>query len=144
MPRQTTFVKPGQCQPQWVHVDATDQVLGRMATKIATRLMGKHRPEWTPHVLCGDFVVVTNAANVVLTGKKAEQKAKLRYSGYPGGLRSRSYAEILEKHPERVIEDAVRRMLPKSRLGRDMYRRLKVYPGATHPHTNQHPQPMTA
>ena len=140
MPRQTTFVKPGEIEPKWLHVDAEDQVLGRMATSIATHLMGKHRPEWTPHVLCGDFVVVTNAEKVKMTGKKLEQKKQLVYSGYPGGLKAHKYSRMIETHPERIIEQAVRRMLPKSKLGRDMFRRLKVYAGSQHPHTNQKPE----
>ena len=142
MPRQTTFVKPGEIEPKWLHVDAEDQVLGRMATTIATHLMGKHRPEWTPHVLCGDFVVVTNAEKVNMTGKKLEQKKQLIYSGYPGGLKTHKYSRMIESHPERIIEQAVRRMLPKSKLGRDMFRRLKVYAGNQHPHTNQKPEAL--
>jgi large subunit ribosomal protein L13 len=143
MPRQTTFFKAGEVEQHWHHVDADDRVLGRMATTIATVLMGKHRPEYTPHVDCGDFVVVTNAAKVRLTGRKAEQRMKLRYSGYPGGLKARSYGDVLEKHPERIVEDAVRRMLPKSRLGRQMLSKLKVYPGPDHPHQAQQPEPMS-
>ena len=142
MPRQTTFAKPGEIEPSWLHVDAEDRVLGRMATTIATRLMGKHRPEWTPHVLCGDFVVVTNAEKVKMTGKKLEQKSQLVYSGYPGGLKAHKYSRMIETHPERIIEQAVRRMLPKSKLGRDMFRRLKVYAGNEHPHTNQKPEAL--
>lgn len=137
MPRQTTFARPGEVHPTWHHVDAGGQVLGRMSTEIATRLMGKHRPEWTPHVLCGDMVVVTNAEKVLLTGRKAEQKMKMVYSGHPGGLKATSYATELEKHPDRLVRNAVRRMLPKSRLGREMLRRLKVYRGADHPHAAQ-------
>jgi len=142
MPRQTTFAKKGEIEPNWLHVDAEGQTLGRMSTIIATRLMGKHRPEWTPHVLSGDFVVVTNAEKVVMTGKKLQQKTKLVYSGYPGGLKAHKYSDLIEKHPERIIEEAVRRMLPKSKLGRDMFRRLKVYRGATHPHANQRPEAL--
>ena len=142
MPRQTTFVKPGEIEPKWLLVDAKDQILGRMATVIATRLMGKHRPEWTPHVLCGAFVVVTNAERVKMTGKKLEQKTQLIYSGYPGGLKAHKYSGMIESHPERIIEQAVRRMLPKSKLGRDMFRRLKVYAGNEHPHTNQKPEAL--
>ena len=143
MPRQTYFAKAGDLSPRWHHVDADGQVVGRLATKIATILMGKHRPEYTPHVDCGDFVVVTNASRVVMTGRKAEQKTKMHYSGYPGGLRADSYASVLEKHPERILEDAVRRMLPKTRLGRRMFTKLKVYAGADHPHASQNPEPMT-
>ena len=143
MPRQTYFAKAGDVTPQWRHVNAEGQVLGRIATEIATVLMGKHRPEYTPHVDCGDFVVVTNCEKVVLTGRKAEQKAKLTYSGYPGGLKSRTYAELLKRRPERLMEDAVRRMLPKNRLGRQMLKKLKVYAGSDHPHHAQQPEPLT-
>lgn len=139
MPRQTTFAKQGEVEPQWYHVDAEGQTLGRMATTIATYLMGKNKPEWTPHVLTGDFIVVTNAEKVVLTGKKLEQKTQLVYSGYPGGLKAHKYSTMIETQPERIIEQAVRRMLPKTKLGRDMFRRLKVYSGSVHPHTNQKP-----
>ncbi|MCP3902629.1 MAG: 50S ribosomal protein L13 [Planctomycetes bacterium] len=143
MPRQTTFAKPGEVQPRWHSVDAEGKVLGRMATGIATVLMGKHRPEYTPHVECGDFVVVTNAGKVVLTGRKAEQKMYKTYSGYPGGQRERSYGTLLETRPELVIEQAVRRMLPKNRLGRKMIRKLKVYAGTDHPHHAQCPEPLS-
>jgi large subunit ribosomal protein L13 len=110
MPRQTTFAKQGEVEPNWRLVDAEGQTLGRMATTIATHLMGKHRPEWTPHVLTGDFVIVTNAGKVNMTGKKFEQKTQLIYSGYPGGLKAHKYSDMIEKHPERIIEQAVRRM----------------------------------
>ena len=142
MPRQTTFAKPGEVEPSWRHVDAEGKTLGRMATIIATHLMGKNRPEWTPHVLTGDFVIVTNASKVVMTGKKFEQKTQLIYSGYPGGLKAHKYSDMIVKHPERIIEQAVRRMLPKTKLGRDMFRRLKVYSGNTHPHANQQPEAL--
>ena len=142
MPRQTTFAKKGEITPNWLHVDAEGKTLGRMATIIATHLMGKNRPEWTPHVLTGDFVVVTNAEKVTMTGKKIDQKAKLVYSGYPGGLKAHKYSELIKSHPERIIEDAVRRMLPKTKLGREMFRRLKVYRGPKHPHMNQKPQAL--
>lgn len=139
MPRQTYFAKAGDVTAKWHHVDAQDKVLGRIATEIATILMGKHRPEYTPHVDCGDYVVVTNAAGVVLTGRKDEHKVKLSYSGYPGGLKAESYRSLRERHPERLVEDAVRRMLPKNRLGRQMIKKLKVYAGAEHPHHAQQP-----
>ena len=143
MPRQTTFAKQGEVEPNWRLVDAESQTLGRMATTIATHLMGKHRPEWTPHVLTGDFVIVTNAEKVKMTGKKFEQKTQLIYSGYPGGLKAHKYSDMVKKHPERIIEQAVRRMLPKTKLGRDMFRRLKVYAGNTHPHANQKPEALS-
>ena len=144
MPRQTFFAKAADISPRWRHVDADGRVLGRMATEIATALMGKHRPEYTPHVDCGDYVVVTNAAKVALTGRKAEQRTKTRYSGYPGGLKVETIATILDRHPERVVEDAVRRMLPKNRLGRQMFSKLKVYAGPEHPHGAQQPIPLDA
>ena len=144
MPRQTTFLKASDVTPRWHLVDAEGKVLGRLAVRIATLLMGKHRPDWTPHVDCGDQVVVTNAAKIVLTGRKAEQKMHRRFSGHPGGQKVIPYGRLLEKHPERVLELAVRRMLPKNRLGRRMFTKLRVYPGAEHPHQAQHPEPMTA
>jgi large subunit ribosomal protein L13 len=137
MPRQTTHAKTGEIKPTWRHVDADGQILGRIATRIATILMGKHRPEYTPHVDCGDFVIVTNAEKVRMTGRKLEQRMKLRYSGYPGGLKAHTYAQVREAHPERLIEDAVARMLPKGRLGRRMIKKLKVYRGPEHPHQSQ-------
>lgn len=140
--RQTTFAKPGEIQKTWRLVDADGKRLGRMAVEIATVLMGKHRPEYTPHVDCGDFVIVTNAEKVVMTGKKMDQKLKTNYSGYPGGLRVRTYREIMAKRPESIVEDAVRRMLPKGRLGRSMLSKLKVYAGPDHPHQAQQPVPM--
>jgi large subunit ribosomal protein L13 len=133
--RQTFVAKRGEIAKQWRIVDASDQRLGRMATEIATVLMGKHRPEYTPHVDCGDFVIVTNASKVALSGRKAEQKLRLTYSGYPGGQSAESYGNLRDRKPELLIEEAVRRMLPKSRLGRQMLKKLKVYAGEDHPHT---------
>ena len=144
MPRQTTFTKAHQTEPIWRIADADGQVLGRLAVRVATRLMGKHRPDYTPHVDGGDYVIVTNAAKVVLTGRKAEHKQKLRFSGYPGGLRAESYASLLKRRPELLVEDAVRRMLPKNRLGRKMMRKLKVYAGPEHRHHARHPVPLDA
>ncbi|MCL4210219.1 MAG: 50S ribosomal protein L13 [Phycisphaeraceae bacterium] len=137
MPRQTTLAKPGDVTPQWRHFDADGQVLGRLATRIATVLMGKHRPEYTPHVLTGDMVVVTNAEKVVMTGKKLDQRVKTRYSNYPGGLKVETFRQVQAKHPQRLIEDAVRRMVPKGRLGKKIMGRLKVYAGPQHPHQPQ-------
>ena len=142
MPRQTYFAKAADVTPAWRHVDAEGQVLGRLATRIATVLMGKHRPDYTPHVLGGDFVIVTNAEKIVLTGHKAQQKMKLRYSGYPGGLKAESYASLLKRRPRVVMEDALRRMLPKNKLGRRMFTNLKVYAGPDHPHHAQQPVPL--
>ena len=139
MPRQTTFAKASEISPEWRYVDAEGQVLGRLATRIATVLMGKHRPTYTPHVDGGDYVIVTNAEKIVLTGRKAEQKMKLRYSGYPGGLKAESYASLLKRRPRVVVEEAVRRMLPKTILGRQMFKKLKVYGGPEHPHHAQRP-----
>lgn len=140
--RQTTYAKPGEIDFKWRLVDADGQHLGRMAAEIAIVLMGKHRPEYTPHTDSGDFVIVTNAGKVVLTGRKAEQRLKMRYTRYPGGLKSETYGQVRDRKPEKLIEDAVRRMLPKSRLGRVMLSKLKVYPGADHPHQAQQPEAM--
>jgi large subunit ribosomal protein L13 len=142
MQRQTTFANAAQVKPTWHLVDADGQVLGRMATGLATILMGKHKPEYTPHVDTGDFVVVINAEKVRLTGRKLDHKFHQRYSGYPGGRTEVSYRELLEKHPERLIELAVGRMLPKTALGRKMSAKLKVYAGPDHPHAAQSPQPL--
>jgi large subunit ribosomal protein L13 len=142
MQRQTQFLKQDDFVPGWHHVDADGQVLGRMATRIATVLQGKHRPDYTPHVDCGDFVIVTNADKIVLTGNKLTQRLKTRWSGYPGGLKAETFGMVKQRHPERLVEDAVRRMLPKGRLGRKMFKKLKVYAGAEHPHASQRPEPM--
>jgi len=128
---------------KWYHVDAEGKVLGRLATRVATVLMGKDRPDFTRHVDTGAFVVVTNAEKIRLTGKKISQKVYQRYSGYPGGLKEISVATMLEKHPDRVIKEAVRRMLPKSKLGMAMIRKLKIYAGPKHPHTYHKPEELT-
>lgn len=127
---------------RWYHVDARGKVLGRMASEIAVRLMGKDRPEYTPHVDTGAFVVVTNAEKVRLTGKKITDKEYQSYSGYSGGRKVRSAEEMLEKHPEDVIRLAVERMLPRTRLGEKMLSKLKVYAGPDHPHTYHKPEPL--
>ena len=139
MPRQTYFAKAGDVTPVWRQVDAEGEILGRLSVRIATILMGKHRPQYTPHVDCGDFVIVTNAQKIVLTGRKAEQKTRMRYSGYPGGLKAETYGSLLERRPQVVLENSVRRMLPKSKLGRKMLAKLKVYAGPEHPHHAQQP-----
>lgn len=139
MPRQTYFAKAGDVTPVWRQVDAQGQVLGRLSVRIATILMGKHRPQYTPHVDCGDFVIVTNAQKIVLTGRKAEQKTRMRFSGYPGGLKAETYGSLLKRRPQVVLENSVRRMLPKSKLGRKMLAKLKVYAGPDHPHQAQQP-----
>jgi large subunit ribosomal protein L13 len=123
-------------------VDAQGQTLGRLATHIAAVLRGKHKPLYTPHLDCGDFVIVVNADKIQVTGKKMDQKIYYRHSGYPGGLRQIVLRRQMERHPERVIESAVRGMLPKNRLGRKMFKKLKVYAGPTHPHQAQQPRAM--
>jgi len=138
---KTYMAKKGEITARWFVVDISDKVLGRTATRIATILMGKHRPEYTPHVDTGDFVIVVNAAKVRLTGaSKGEQRIYERFSGYPGGRKVVPLAEMLVKKPEKVVSEAVRRMLPKTKLGRTMLSKLKVYSGADHPHQAQKPQ----
>jgi len=134
--------KPHEIERQWHHVDADGQVLGRLAVKLATVLMGKHKPTYTPHVDTGDFVVVTNAEKIRLTGRKAESKSYARYSYHPGGLRVTPYNVMKERHPERIIQFAVKRMLPKSAHGRRLLKKLKVYAGAEHPHQAQQCQTL--
>lgn len=141
--RDTWLAKnAGDVDRAWRHVDAEGVSLGRLASDIAIVLMGKHRPEYTPHIDTGDYVVVTNATKVGLTGDKANSKFDKRYSMYPGGLKMESYGSLRDRKPERLIELAVRRMLPKNRLGRQMLKKLKVYPGAEHPHAGQHTIPL--
>ena len=138
----TPSAKASEIERNWYVVDATGQPLGRLAAKVAHVLRGKHRPEFTPHVDTGDFVIVTNAAQIKLTGRKMDDKFHYRHSGYPGGLKAESYGSLLERKPEYVIERAVRGMLPKNSLGRHMLRKLKVYPEGTHPHAAQKPEPF--
>jgi len=138
---RTYSPKPGDVQRQWHVIDATDVVLGRLASQTAQLLRGKHKAIFAPHVDTGDFVVIVNADKVALTGAKREQKLAYRHSGYPGGLRAVPYSELLEKHPRKVVEKAVRGMLPHNTLGRAMLRKLKVYAGPEHPHQAQRPQP---
>lgn len=142
MSRQTYLAKPGEVKQKWFVIDGSEQIVGRLAAKVAPILQGKHKPQYTPHVDTGDYVIVTNAEKVRMTGKKLEQKKKTAYSYYPGGLRVRTYGDVLARHPERLVEDAVRRMLPKGRLGRKMYTKLKVYTGADHPHGSQQPEAL--
>lgn len=139
---RTYSPKPADVQRQWYVIDATDVVLGRLASQVATLLRGKHKPIFAPHVDTGDFVIVVNADKVVLTGNKLQQKRAYRHSGYPGGLRSIPYSELMEKRPARVIEKAVKGMLPKNSLGRKMAKKLKVYAGPDHPHQAQKPVPF--
>lgn len=138
-----TFVaKPHEVRRDWFVVDATDKVLGRLAAEIARRLRGKHKPEFTPHVDTGDYIVVINAAKLRVTGDKAEQKIYYRFSGYPGGLTETTYAKEHGRFPGRVLEKAVKGMLPKGPLGYAMLKKLKVYGDADHPHTAQQPKPL--
>lgn len=139
---RTYTPKPGDVQRDWYVIDATDVVLGRLATHVATLLRGKHKPTFAPHVDGGDFVIVINAGKVALSGNKREQKMAYNHSGYPGGLRAVAYGDLLDKHPERAVERAVRGMLPKTTLGRAQFGKLKVYAGAEHPHTAQQPKPF--
>ncbi|MCC5883559.1 MULTISPECIES: 50S ribosomal protein L13 [Billgrantia] len=139
---KTFTAKPQSVQRDWYVVDAADKTLGRLATEIARRLRGKHKPEFTPHVDTGDYIVVVNAEKVKVTGNKAKAKTYYRHTGYPGGLRSMNFEKMIAHAPERVIESAVKGMLPKGPLGRAMYTKLKVYAGAEHPHAAQQPQEL--
>lgn len=137
---KTYQAKPLEVEREWVLIDATDQVLGRVAVKAATILKGKHKPTYTPHVDTGDFVIIINADKIRVTGTKATSKEYWRHSGYPGGLKCETFAEAMEKHPTRVMEHAVKGMLPKNTLGRAMGKKLKVYAGPEHPHMAQKPR----
>jgi large subunit ribosomal protein L13 len=139
---RTYSPKPADVQRQWYVIDATDVVLGRLASHVAILLRGKHKPIFANHVDTGDFVIIINADKIVLTGNKLEQKKAYRHSGYPGGLRSMSYGELMEKRPDKAVEKAVKGMLPKNSLGRKMAKKLKVYAGAEHPHKAQQPVPF--
>jgi large subunit ribosomal protein L13 len=139
---KTYSAKPESVQREWFIVDAAEQTLGRLATEIALRLKGKHKPEYTPHVDTGDYIVVINADKIRVTGNKTTDKMYYRHTGYPGGLRSISFDKLLDHKPEMIIEQAVKGMLPKNPLGRDMYRKLKVYAGSEHPHAAQQPQTL--
>ena len=136
---KTFSLKNTEVTRNWVVFDASDRVLGRFATKIADKLRGKDKPTFTPHVDGGDFVVVINAEKVKVTGKKSDQKKYYKHSLYPGGLKEQSYQEVLNNNPERIIENAVRGMLPKNKLGKSMFKKLKVYRGPEHPHESQNP-----
>lgn len=139
---KTVSMRAQDVQRSWFLVDAENRTLGRLASAIAHRLRGKHKPEYTPHVDTGDFIVVVNAAKVRVTGNKESGKIYYRHSGYPGGIRSTSLGKMRQTHPERILEKAVKGMLPKNSLGRAMFKKLKVYAGAEHPHTAQQPVPM--
>jgi large subunit ribosomal protein L13 len=139
---KTYAVKASEIERQWWVVDAADQTLGRLATRIATLLEGKHKPTYSPHLDVGDHVVVLNAGRIKVTGDKLAQKRYYRHSNYPGGLKEESLGTLLERKPELVIERAVKGMLPQNRLGRAMFKKLKVYAGAEHPHQAQQPTPV--
>ena len=139
---KTYTAKAGDTQKNWVLVDAQNKVLGRLAVQIAMRLRGKHKPEYTPHVDTGDFVIVVNASKLRVTGRKPERKIYYRHSGYPGGIKETSFAKLHATRPDRVLQKAVKGMLPKGPLGYAMLKKLKVYSGATHPHTAQQPKTL--
>ena len=140
---KTISAKKETATHSWYVIDATDKVLGRMATEIANRLRGKHKAEYTPHVDTGDYIVVINAEKVRVTGAKRTDKMYYHHTGFPGGIRSASFEQVIEKAPERVIQRAVKGMMPRSPLGRAMLKKLKVYAGPAHPHAAQQPQPLT-
>lgn len=139
---RTYSPKPGDITRQWHVIDATDVVLGRLASQAATLLRGKHKPTYAPHVDSGDYVVIINADKIALTGNKRDQKVMYRHSGYPGGLSATSYARLLDQDPRKAVEKAVRGMIPHNKLGRQVIKKLKVYSGPEHPHTAQNPQPF--
>ena len=136
---KTYSAKSETVKRDWYVIDAADKTLGRMATEIANRLRGKHKPEFTPHVDTGDYIVVVNAEKVKVTGKKTSDKMYYHHTGYPGGIRSISFEKLQEKAPERIIQQAVKGMMPRNKLGRAMLGKLKVYAGSEHPHTAQQP-----
>lgn len=136
------MAKPETAQHNWYLVDAAGKTLGRLAAEVASRLRGKHKPEYTPHVDTGDYIVVVNAEKVVVTGNKTTDKVYEHYTGYPGGLKEITFDKLIMKFPTRIIEKAVKGMLPKNPLGYAMYRKLKVYAGSEHPHSAQQPQPL--
>ncbi len=139
---KTYSAKPESVKREWFVVDAAEQTLGRLATEVARHLRGKHKPEFTPHVDTGDYIVVINADKVKVTGNKSSDKMYYRHTGYPGGLKSISFEKLIDHKPEMVIETAVKGMLPRGPLGRDMLRNLKVYAGSEHPHQAQQPEPI--
>ncbi len=139
---KTFSAKTHEVKRDWYVVDASDKVLGRLATEIARRLRGKHKAEYTPHVDTGDYIIVTNAEKVAVTGRKFKEKMYYHHSGFPGGIKSISFDKLQVKNPARIIERAVKGMLPKNPLGREMYRKLKIYSGAAHPHEAQQPKQL--
>jgi len=142
MTTSTYTAKPADIKQDWFVVDAANKTLGRLATEIARRLRGKHKPEYTPSMDTGDYIVVINAKDVQVTGRKTTDKKYYHHTGYPGGIKSESFEKVISRKPELVIERAVKGMLPKGPLGRQMFRKLKVYPGAEHNHEAQKPQPL--
>lgn len=139
---KTYHPKPEEIEQRWYLLDAKDQILGRLASKIATILRGKHKPTFAPNVDGGDFVVVINAKEIILTGKKLRTKVYYRHSGYPGGLKSTTPEKLLKEHPERILQMAVKGMLPKNKLGDALLKKLKIYAGPNHPHQAQRPEPL--
>lgn len=138
---KTYMARPLSVERRWHLIDAEGKTLGRLATEIATLLRGKHKPQYTPHVDTGDFIVVVNAEKVVVTGRKAEQKVYRRHTGYPGGLREVSYEVMMDRKPTEILRKAVKGMIPRTRLGRQQFKKLKLYAGPEHPHEAQNPQP---
>jgi large subunit ribosomal protein L13 len=139
---KTYSAKPSEVRREWLVIDATDKVLGRLASDIAHRLRGKHKPEYTPHVDTGDHIVVVNAEKVRVTGRKTTDKVYYRHTGYPGGIKSQTFEELRDTHPERIIETAVKGMLPRNPLGRAMFKKLHVYAGPEHKHQAQQPKSL--
>jgi len=139
---KTFSAKPGEVRRDWYVLDASDKVLGRLAVEVARRLRGKHKPEFTPHVDTGDYIVVVNVEKLRVTGNKAEQKKYFRHSGYPGGIYESNFAKLQKRFPERILEKAVKGMLPKGPLGYAMLKKLKIYVGAAHPHGAQQPRAL--
>lgn len=140
---KTYLAKPQEVERKWYVVDATDQVVGRLATKVATILRGKHKPTYTPNVDTGDYVIIINADKVRLTGNKENKKEYVHHTGFPGGRRVTSFRQMMDKHPERVLEHAIKGMLPHNTLGRQMYRKLRVYAGPEHNHAAQMPEELS-
>ena len=140
---KTYYAKPAEVEREWLLIDATDMVLGRLASEVAQILKGKNKPTYTPHVDTGDYVIIVNASKIRVTGNKAQKKSYFRHTGFPGGLKETSYERMIARHPDRVIEKAVKGMLPKNTLGRKMGMKLKVYAGPDHPHQAQKPRQIT-
>lgn len=140
---KTYSAKPNAVPQEWYVVDAAGKTLGRLASEIAHRLRGKHKPEYTPHVDTGDYIVVVNAEKIAVTGNKSKDKVYHHHTGYPGGLKSITFEKLIDKAPERVLQTAVKGMLPKNPLGRAMFKKLKVYAGAEHPHASQQPKELS-